>query len=154
MIAILVAPVILLTLGTNHETLLFLTLIAINIATGAQTVVRLLLILACQVAGAKLLLFGFNLLADFTIPGIGDIQGLEDFIVSNNLLPLGSLVFLLFCVTKKGWGWKGFIAEADAGEGPKFPKWARGWVTFGIPVLIIFILVMGYVPIVTVWIGG
>ena len=96
---------------------------------------------------------GFNVLADFTIPGIGDIQGLEDFIVSNNLLPLGSLVFLLFCVTKKGWGWKNFIAEADTGVGPKFPQWARIWVTFGIPVLIVFILVMGYIPIVSAWIG-
>ena len=98
--------------------------------------------------------FGFNLLSDFTIPGIGDIQGIEDFLVSNNLLPIGSLVFLLFCVTKRGWGWKNFIAEADAGEGAKFPQWARIWVTYGIPVLIVFILIMGYVPIVTTWIGG
>ena len=97
--------------------------------------------------------FGFNVLADFTIPGIGDIQGIEDFLVSNNLLPLGSLVFLLFCVTKKGWGWKNFIAEADTGAGAKFPQWARIWVTYGIPVLIVFILVMGYVPIVSAWIG-
>ena len=97
---------------------------------------------------------GFNVLADFTIPGIGDIQGLEDFIVSNNLLPIGSLVFLLFCVTKKGWGWKNFIAEADTGAGVKFPQWARLWVTYGIPVLIVFILVMGYVPIVSTWIGA
>ena len=97
---------------------------------------------------------GFNVLSDFTIPGIGDIQGLEDFIVSNNLLPLGSLVFLLFCVLKKGWGWKNFIAEADTGVGVKFPKWARVWMTFVVPVLIVFILVMGYVPIVTTWIGG
>ena len=97
---------------------------------------------------------GFNVWSDFAIPGIGDIQGIEDFLVSNNLLPIGSLVFLLFCVSKRGWGWKNFIAEADAGQGPKFPKWARIWVTYGIPVLIVFILVMGYVPIVTTWIGG
>jgi len=98
--------------------------------------------------------FGFNLLADFTIPGIGDIQGIEDFLVSNNLLPIGSLVFLLFCVSKRGWGWKNFIAEADAGSGARFPQWARIWVTYCIPVLIVFILIMGYVPIVTAWIGG
>lgn len=92
---------------------------------------------------------GFNVLSDFTIPGIGDIQGIEDFIVSNNLLPLGSLVFLLFCVTKRGWGWNNFIAEADSGDGVKFPQWARLWVTYVIPVLVVFILVMGYVPIVS-----
>jgi len=97
---------------------------------------------------------GFNVWSDFAIPGIGDIQAIEDFLVSNNLLPLGSLVFLLFCVTKRGWGWKNFIAEADAGNGAKFPQWARVWVAYGIPVLIVFILVMGYVPIVSAWIGG
>ena len=97
---------------------------------------------------------GFNVLADFTVPGIGDIQAVEDFLVSNNLLPLGSLVFLLFCVTKKGWGWKNFIAEADTGEGAKFPQWARLWVTYAIPVFVVFILIMGYVPIVSTWFGG
>ena len=96
---------------------------------------------------------GFNVLSGVTIPGIGDIQGIEDFLVSNNLLPIGSLVFLLFCVTKRGWGWKNFIAEADTGAGAKFPQWARVWVTYVIPVLIVFILVMGYVPIVTTWLG-
>lgn len=97
---------------------------------------------------------GFNVLSGFTIPGIGDIQAIEDFLVSNNLLPLGSLVFLLFCVSKRGWGWNNFIAEADTGRGAKFPQWARLWVTYVIPVLIVFILVMGYVPIVTAWFGG
>ena len=97
---------------------------------------------------------GFNVLSGITIPGIGDIQSIEDFLVSNNLLPIGSLVFLLFCVTKRGWGWKNFIAEADAGHGLPFPMWARVWVTYGIPVLIVFILVMGYVPIVSTWIGA
>jgi len=96
---------------------------------------------------------GFNVLSGITIPGIGDIQSIEDFLVSNNLLPIGSLVFLLFCVTKRGWGWKNFIAEADAGHGLPFPMWARVWVTYVIPVLIVFILVMGYVPIVSTWLG-
>lgn len=96
---------------------------------------------------------GFNVLAGFTVPGIGDIQAIEDFIVSNNLLPLGSLVFLLFCVTKRGWGWDAFIAEADAGTGLKFPQWARFWVKYIIPVLIVFILVMGYIPIVSTWLA-
>ena len=96
---------------------------------------------------------GFNVLSGFTIPGIGDIQGLEDFIVSNNLLPIGSLVFLLFCVTKRGWGWKNFKAEVDAGDGPRFPQWLYWWARIGIPILVVFILVMGYIPIVSTWIG-
>ena len=96
---------------------------------------------------------GFNVWSGVTIPAIGDIQSIEDFIVSNNLLPLGSLLYVVFCVTRGGWGWKGFLAEADAGEGVRFPAWARGWISFGIPALIIVILVMGYAPKIAVWAG-
>ena len=96
---------------------------------------------------------GFNVLAGITIPGIGDIQSIEDFIVSNNLLPLGSLLYVVFCVSRKGWGWDNFLAEADAGNGVKFPRWSRGWLTFGLPALIIVIFVMGYVPKIMMWAG-
>ena len=97
---------------------------------------------------------GFNIWAGFTIPGIGDIQSIEDFILSNNILPIGSLIVLLFCTRKSGWGWNKFIAEADAGTGARFPKWARGYVTYVVPILIVFVLIMGWVPTVTAWIGG
>ena len=96
---------------------------------------------------------GFNVLAGITIPGIGDIQSIEDFIVSNNLLPLGSLLYVVFCVSRRGWGWDNFLAEADAGNGVKFPRWSRGWLTFGLPALIILIFVMGYVPKIMMWAG-
>ena len=88
---------------------------------------------------------GFNLWSSFAPLGAGTtIQDLEDFIVSNNLLPLGSLVYLLFCTSRYGWGWKNFIAEADAGQGLKFPKWSRIYVTYVLPLIILFIFVMGY----------
>lgn len=96
---------------------------------------------------------GFNVLSGITLPGIGDIQSIEDFIVSNNLLPLGSLLYVVFCVTRGGWGWNNFLAEADTGEGPRFPRWARGWLTFGLPLLILVIFVMGYLPKVALWLG-
>ena len=96
---------------------------------------------------------GLNVLSGVQLPGIGDIQTIEDFIVSNNMLPIGSLIFLLFCVTKRGWGWKNFLAEADAGEGVKFPAWSYLWLKYGIPVLIVIIFVMGYVPKITAWIA-
>ena len=96
---------------------------------------------------------GFNVWSDIVVPGIGDIQTLEDFIVSNNMLPLGSLVFVLFCTCRYGWGWDKFLAEADAGKGVKFPAKTRLWVKYGIPVLIIIIFVMGYAPKVTAWLG-
>lgn len=88
---------------------------------------------------------GFNLWSSFAPLGPGTtVQDLEDFIVSNNLLPLGSLVYLLFCTSRIGWGWKNFIAEADAGQGLKFPKWSRIYVTYILPLIILFIFVMGY----------
>lgn len=88
---------------------------------------------------------GFNVWSGVAPLGAGStIQDLEDFIVSNNLLPLGSLLYLLFCTSRYGWGWDNFIAEADAGKGIKFPKWARFYVSYILPLIVLFILVMGY----------
>lgn len=87
---------------------------------------------------------GFNVWS-FSIPHIGNIQDLEDFIVSNNLLPLGSMVYLLFCTSRYGWGWDNFIAEADAGRGMKFPKALRFYVSYILPAIVLFIFVVGYV---------
>lgn len=89
---------------------------------------------------------GFNVLSGIQPLGAGStIMDLEDFIVSNNLLPLGSLVYLAFCVTRYGWGWDGFISEANAGKGLKFPKKLRFYVTFILPLIIVLVFVWGYV---------
>ena len=88
-------------------------------------------------------ILGFNLWSGITTP-VGNIQDLEDFIVSNNLLPLGSLVYLLFCVSKRGWGWDNFLAEADAGQGLKFPRWARKYLTWVLPLIVAVIFLVGY----------
>jgi NSS family neurotransmitter:Na+ symporter len=90
---------------------------------------------------------GFNLWSGFTPLGSGsNILDLEDFIVSNNLLPLGSLLFVLFCTLKCGWGYDKFIEEADTGNGIKFPKnkFIKFYVKYIIPVIIIGIFVYGY----------
>ena len=88
---------------------------------------------------------GFNVWSGFQPFGAGsNIQDLEDFIISNNLLPLGSLVYLLFCVSRYGWGWDKFIKEADTGEGIRFPKWSRAYVTYVLPLIVILIFIMGY----------
>ncbi len=97
---------------------------------------------------------GFNVWSGVELPGIGNIQAVEDFLVSNNLLVIGSLVFVLFCVTKRGWGWKNFLTEANAGQGMRFPAWMRGWMTVGVPILIVVILIMGWAPLIQTWIGG
>ena len=88
---------------------------------------------------------GFNVWSGIQPLGDGStIQDLEDFLVSSNLLPLGSLVYLLFCTSKKGWGWGNFIAEADAGKGVQFPRWARKYVSYVLPVLVLVIFAAGY----------
>ncbi|MDD5075871.1 MAG: sodium-dependent transporter [Sphaerochaetaceae bacterium] len=88
---------------------------------------------------------GFNFLSGFQPLGPGSgVLDLEDFIVSSTLLPLGSLVFLFFCCSKRGWGWKNFVTEADTGKGLKFPNWTRAYVTYVLPLIVITVFVMGY----------
>ena len=91
-------------------------------------------------------LLGFNVLSGFNpLGGSSNVLDLEDFIVSNNLLPLGSLVYLLFCTWKCGWGFKNFRKEANTGKGIKFPSWVLVYVKFILPVIVIVIFVMGYI---------
>jgi len=71
----------------------------------------------------------------------------EDFIVSNNLLPLGSVIYVLFCVTRYGWGWDNFTKEANEGDGMKFPtsKAFKFYLTFVLPIVMIYIAIQAYV---------
>lgn len=114
---------------------------------------------ACLVNGALIALLsipcvlGFNVLSGVAIPGIGDIQSIEDFLVSNNILPLGGLFLVMFATSKRGWGWKNFLAEADTGEGLRFPAWSYRYMKYVLPVGIVIIFVLGYAPIVSTWLG-
>ncbi|MBR2207191.1 MAG: sodium-dependent transporter [Synergistaceae bacterium] len=88
---------------------------------------------------------GFNKWSSFQPLGEGSgVLDLEDFIVSNNLLPIGSVIYLLFCVTRYGWGWDNFIKEADLGTGAKFPKALRAYFTYVVPVIMLIIIGVGY----------
>ncbi|MDO4554212.1 MAG: sodium-dependent transporter [Lachnospiraceae bacterium] len=88
---------------------------------------------------------GFNVLSGIQPLGEGTtIMDLEDFLVSNNLLPLGSLVYLMFCTKKNGWGWSNFVAEANAGKGKKFPVFIKGYMTYVIPLLVVIVYLKGY----------
>ena len=86
---------------------------------------------------------GCNLWSGFTVLGM-DISGLEDFLVSQNILPLGSLLYVLFCTSRRGWGWERFLREANAGEGLAFPRAVRFYVSYVLPLIVLFIFVMGY----------
>ena len=70
-------------------------------------------------------------------------MGTEDFIVNNLLLPLGSLIYVLFCVTKYGWGWDNFVAEANQGTGLKVQKWMKPYMTYVLPVLVAIVFIIG-----------
>lgn len=75
--------------------------------------------------------------------GTSSIMDFEDFLVSNIILPLGSLCYVIFCVSKFGWGWKNFKAEANTGKGAKIAGWMRGYMTFVLPVIILIVFVLG-----------
>lgn len=91
-------------------------------------------------------IFGFNIWSGFQPLGAGTgVLDLEDFIVSAHLLPLGSIGYLLFCVSKLGWGFDNFLKEANTGDGIKLSGKLKFYLTYIIPMLVLFIFVMGYV---------
>ncbi len=89
---------------------------------------------------------GYNLWSGIQPLGAGStILDLEDFAVSNVILPIGSLCYLLFCVARFGWGFDKYMEEANAGEGLKMPKWIRFYATYILPVLLIILIVLGLI---------
>lgn len=105
---------------------------------------------ACLICGIALLVLsapcalGFNLLSGFVPFASGSsVLDLEDFLVSNCCLPLGALCYVLFCVSKKGFGFDKFIEEANAGKGLKLGKWIRPYMTYVLPIIIVAIFVIG-----------
>ena len=89
--------------------------------------------------------FGYNIWSNVHLIGGRDILDSEDFIVSNLLLPIGSLVYLLFCVTKWGWGFDKYLAEANRGTGLKFSPKLKFYFQWILPILILIILVQGLI---------
>jgi len=111
---------------------------------------------ACYINGIALFLLsvpcvlGFNLWKNVAPMGDGsNIMDLEDFIVSNLMLPLGALTFILFCTTRYGWGWKKFQTEANEGKGMKVTNWMRGYISYVLPVVVVVLFVMGLYNVFT-----
>ena len=90
-------------------------------------------------------LLGYNAWANIHPLAGHDIQETEDFLVSNIMLPLGSLIFVIFCTTRYGWGFQNFLKEANEGKGMKFPSWMRPYVTYVLPVIVVIIFVAGMI---------
>ena len=90
-------------------------------------------------------ILGFGPWSGIQILGEGtNIMDLEDFIISNNILPLGSVIFVIFCASKNGWGWDNFIREANTGKGMKFPTFIRNYMLWVIPAVVAVIYLKGY----------
>ncbi|MBR3823629.1 MAG: sodium-dependent transporter [Lachnospiraceae bacterium] len=106
---------------------------------------------ACLINGIAIFILsipcilGFSVWKDVQIAD-KNIMDMEDFVVSNLLLPIGSLLFVLFCTTRYGWGWDKFLAEANEGKGLKVAKWMRPYMTFVLPVIILVLLIVGLIP--------
>lgn len=91
-------------------------------------------------------LLGFNVLSGFTPFGEGStVLDLEDFMLSNILLPIGAVVFIIFSTTKKGWGWDNFVAEANAGRGLKIQPWMKGYIKYILPVIVTAVFIIGLI---------
>ena len=112
---------------------------------------------ACIICGVGMFLlslpclFGYNLLAGFAPLG-KDIQSWEDFLVSYVLLPLGSLVYVLFCTNKRfGWGFDNFENEANQGKGLKVKKWMKGYMQYVLPVIMLVVFVFGLIEFFGWW---
>ena len=90
-------------------------------------------------------LLGYNVWSHILPIAGHDILDSEDFLVSNIMLPLGSLIFVLFCTTRYGWGWEKFMQEANEGTGLKVAKWMRPYMTYVLPVIVLVIFVVGMI---------
>ena len=88
--------------------------------------------------------FGFNIWSGFELFG-QNVLGVEDFLVSNILLPVGSLIYLLFCVTKFGWGFDNYLTECNTGKGMKFAGFLKPYFQFVLPILVLIVLVQGFI---------
>ena len=123
-----------------------------NIISCVQDLTKMSKKTTCLACGVLLFLLsipcvlGFNVWQGFQPLGAGTgVLDLEDYIVSNILLPVGSLLFIFYCTRKMGWGWGNFYAEANTGKGIKVKRWMRGYFTYGLPLIVLVILVYGVI---------
>ena len=109
---------------------------------GRAVVVNLIFILVASIP----CVLGYNVWSNLHLIGARDVLDSEDFIVSNLLLPLGSLIFCLFCVTKFGWGFDKYMDEVNKGDGIKMPMWLKPYFKYILPVLVLIIVIGGLIP--------
>ena len=128
------------TVLTVFECIIACTMDALGVSRKKSCIINGVLMFVLSLPCA----LGFNLLKGIQPLGEGtNIMDLEDFAVSNLILPLGALVFTFFCTRKKGWGWDNFENEANAGKGIKIRKWMKGYCSYVLPVIILIVFAVG-----------
>ena len=124
------------------ENIIACTMELLNIERKKSVVINFIVISILSLPCA----LGFNVLSGIQPLGTGStILDLEDLIVSQFLLPLGSLVYLLFCTSKYGWGFENYQKEANIGKGLKVPHWVKFYVTIILPIIVIFVFINGII---------
>lgn len=123
------------------ENIISFTMDMFGISRKKASIINCILILVLSMP----CVLGYNVLSDVTFLGGKNFLDFEDFIVSNLLLPIGSLIFLLFCVTKWGWGFDNYINECNVGTGLKMPRIFKPYFQFVLPILILIILIRGLI---------
>lgn len=124
------------------ENIIACTMELLNIERKKAVIINFVLITLLSLPCA----LGFNVLSNIQPLGVGStILDLEDFIVSQLLLPLGSLIYLLFCTSKYGWGFENYQKEANIGQGMKVPHWMKFYVTIILPIVVIFVFINGII---------
>lgn len=124
------------------ENLICMNMDTFNFTRKKSIIINLILIILLSIPTT----LSSNLLSFIHPLGEGStIMDLEDFIITYNILPFGAFIYIIFCTSKFGWGWENFLLETNSGIGSKFPKWARLYVSYIIPLLIIYIFIQGYI---------
>ena len=123
-----------------------------NIIACVQDLTNWSRVRTCIVCGIAMLalslpcIFGYNIWSGFQPFGAGTaVLDLEDFIVSNIILPIGAFTFVMFCVSKFGWGWDNFIEEANTGKGIKIKKWMKVYMKYVLPVIMFAFIIISIV---------
>ena len=118
--------------------------------TGSSRTKSSMINIPIVIVGALPVALGFNVLSGIQPMGEGTVfLDLYDFVLSNHILPLGALVYVLFCMSKLGWGYNNFIAEVNQGKGLKFPTNVKWYFTYVVPIVVLFVFVMSYIKILS-----
>lgn len=132
------------TLIAVFESIIAMTMDLFTISRVRAVVINFIIIMLLSLP----CLLGFNYLSDIhPLGGSSTIMDFQDFLISNNILPLGSFLFVLFITCKTGWGFKNYLAECNTGDGPKIPAYMFWYYRFVLPVVIFVLIVAGYVSI-------